>query len=101
MEFTEEIWLKIGYILRSKRKTKILRLLKENTKTVTEISTELNIGGGSVYTLINELVDIDVVACVDEEQKGTRDTLLHHLERISLHHLTIEIYEGLKWIKTL
>ena len=72
MEFTEEIWLKIGYMLRSKRKTKILRLLKENTKTVTEISTELNIGGGSVYTLINELVDIDVVACVDEEQKRNK-----------------------------
>jgi len=72
MEFTEETWLKIGYILRSKRKTKILRLLKENTKTVTEISTELNIGRGSVYTLINELVDMDVVACVDREQKRSR-----------------------------
>ena len=72
MEFAEETWLKIGYILRSKRKTKILRLLKENTKTVTEISTELNIGGGSVYTLINELVDIDVIACVDEEQKRNK-----------------------------
>ena len=72
MEFTEETWLKIGYILWSKRKTNILRLLKENTKTVTEISTELNIGGGSVYTLINELVDIDVIACVDEEQKRNK-----------------------------
>ena len=72
MEFTEEIWLKIGYILRSKRKTKILRLLKENTKTVTEISTELNIGRGSMYTLINELVDIGVVACVDEKQKRNK-----------------------------
>ena len=72
MEFTEETWLKIGYILRSKRKTNILRLLKENTKTVTEISIELNIGGGSVYTLINELVDIDVIACVDEEQKRNK-----------------------------
>ena len=47
-------------------------MLKENTKTVTEISTELNIGGGSVYTLINELVDIDVIACVDEEQKRNK-----------------------------
>lgn len=72
MEFTEETWLKIGYILRSKRKTNILRLLKENTKTPTEISTELHIGRGSVYTLINELVDIDVVACVDEEQKRNK-----------------------------
>ena len=46
--------------------------LERNTKTVTEISTELNIGGGSVYTLINELVDIDVIACVDEEQKRNK-----------------------------
>ena len=72
MKFSEETWLKIGYILRSNRKTRILRLLKENTKTVTEISTELHIGRGSVYTLINELVDIDVVACVDEEQKRNK-----------------------------
>ena len=42
MEFTEETWLKIGYILRSKRKTNILRLLKENTKTPTEISTDIH-----------------------------------------------------------
>ena len=72
MEFTEETWLKIGYILLSKRNANILRFIKENTKTVTEISTELNIGGGSVYTLINELVDIDVIACVDEEQKRNK-----------------------------
>ena len=50
----------------------ILRLLKENTKTTTEISTELHIGRESVYTLINELVDVDVVACVDEEQKRNK-----------------------------
>lgn len=68
MEFTEEIWLKIGYVLRSKRKTNILRLLKENTKTPSEISTELHIGRESVYALINELVDMEVVACVDEVQ---------------------------------
>ena len=72
MDFTEEIWLKIGYVLRSKRKANILRLLKENTKTPSEISTELDIGRGSVYTLINELVDIDVIACVDEEQKRNK-----------------------------
>ena len=72
MEFTEEIWLKIGYILRSKRKTNILRLLKENTKTAMEISTELDIGRGSVYTLIAELTDMDVITCVNEEQKRNR-----------------------------
>lgn len=72
MEFAEEIWLKIGYILRSKRKTNILRLLKENAKTPSEISTELHIGRGSVYTLINELVDMDVISCVNEKQKRNR-----------------------------
>ena len=72
MEFTEENWLKIGYVLGSKRKASILRLLKENTRTPIEISTELNIGRGAVYALLSEMVDIVVIACVDEERKRNK-----------------------------
>ena len=71
MDYDEDIEL-LSKIVRARTKKRILRSLKNQTKTAIEISNELNIARSNAYTLIGQLIDLKLVYCINKEQKRNK-----------------------------
>ena len=64
-------WKLIGYIIRSKHRTNVIRCLKE-PKTVMQVATELDVERRVVYNAVNELLSAGAIMDLDKNKKRNK-----------------------------
>lgn len=71
MEFSDELWKEVGFVIRSKNRTKVMKSLQNDVKIPSQIAIDIGIKTNHVSNNLKILKDHELVECINpEDRKG-------------------------------
>lgn len=72
MEFTDDLWYEVGFVIRSKNRKKVMKSLSRDVRMPSQIAQESGIKTNHVSNNLKQLKEHDLVECVNPEAKKGR-----------------------------
>ena len=72
MEFSDEMWKKVGYVQSSTYRTKVMKSLDGETKIPSQIAKDTDIIQNHMSATLKQLMEQELVVCINPEVRKGR-----------------------------